>query len=111
MRLDRLTNSTREALVAAQQTAQSAGNPDLVPQRAWEFLAMAEHPILGDGVAKVELGYQLISMVQDRVPTPEGFDVSTDANRLSEIEVSVPTNAESPHEVRLSGTASAIRLN
>ena len=44
-------------------------------------------------------------------PTPEGFDVSTDANRLSEIEVSVPTNAESPHEVRLSGTASAIRLN
>jgi ATP-dependent Clp protease ATP-binding subunit ClpB len=32
MRLDRLTNSTREALVAAQQQAQSAGNPDLVPE-------------------------------------------------------------------------------
>lgn len=52
----------------------NGGNPDLVPQRAWEVLAMAEHPILGDGVAKVELGYNRISLVQDRVPTPEGFD-------------------------------------
>ena len=52
----------------------NGGNPDLVPQRAWELLAMVEHPILREGVAKVELGYQRISMVQDRVPTPEGFD-------------------------------------
>ena len=52
----------------------NGGNPDLVPQRAWEFLGTIEHPILGDGVAKVELGYNLISLVQDRVPTPEGFD-------------------------------------
>lgn len=43
-------------------------------------------------------------------PVLEGFDVSTDANRLSEIDVSVPTNPGSPHEVRLSGTASSIRL-
>jgi hypothetical protein len=52
----------------------NGGNPDLVPQRAWEVLAMVEHPILGDGVAKVELGYNRISLLQDRVPTPEGFD-------------------------------------
>jgi hypothetical protein len=52
----------------------NGGNPDLVPQRAWELLATLEHPILGDGVAKVELGYNRISLVQDRVPTPEGFD-------------------------------------
>ena len=52
----------------------NGGNPDLVPQRAWEVLAMVEHPILGEGVAKVELGYNAISLVQDRVPTPEGFD-------------------------------------
>lgn len=52
----------------------NGGNPDLVPQRAWEALAMVEHPILGDGVAKLELGYNRISLVQDRVPTPEGFD-------------------------------------
>jgi len=32
MRLDRLTNSTREALMAAQQEAQQEGNPELVPE-------------------------------------------------------------------------------
>ena len=36
MRLDRLTNSTREALMAAQQTATAAGNPELLPEH---FLA------------------------------------------------------------------------
>ncbi len=52
----------------------NGGNPDLVPQRAWEILGTLEHPILGDGVAKVELGFNRISLLQDRVPTPEGFD-------------------------------------
>lgn len=52
----------------------NSGNAELVPQRAWEMLATVERPILGDGLAKVELGYQRISLVQDRVPTPEGFD-------------------------------------
>lgn len=52
----------------------NGGNPDLVPQRAWEILGTLEHPILGDGLIKVEVGYNLISMVQDRIPTPEGFD-------------------------------------
>ncbi|MDB4972153.1 MAG: protein disaggregation chaperone, partial [Myxococcaceae bacterium] len=32
MRLDRLTNSTREALMAAQQDAQSTGNPEVMPE-------------------------------------------------------------------------------
>jgi hypothetical protein len=52
----------------------NGGNADLVPQRAWEFLATLEQPILGDGVVKVEAGYNRISLVQDRIPTPEGFD-------------------------------------
>jgi hypothetical protein len=51
-----------------------AGNADLVPQRAWEARLTVEKPILGDGLAKIELGYNLISQLQDRVPTPEGFD-------------------------------------
>lgn len=51
-----------------------AGNADLLPQRAWEGRLTAEHPILGDGLAKLELGYDRISLLQDRVPTPEGFD-------------------------------------
>ena len=52
----------------------NGGNADLLPQRAWEVLATVERPILGDGLVKVELGYNRISLVQDRIPTPQGFD-------------------------------------
>ena len=52
----------------------SGGNAELVPQRAWEALATVERPILGDGLVKLEAGYNRVSLVQDRVPTPEGFD-------------------------------------
>jgi hypothetical protein len=52
----------------------NGGNADLVPQRAWEALATLERPILGDGLAKVEAGFHRVSLVQDRIPTPEGFD-------------------------------------
>jgi hypothetical protein len=45
----------------------NAGNPDLVPQQAWEFHGMVEHPLLGDGVAKLDFGYNLINDLQDRV--------------------------------------------
>ena len=52
----------------------NGGNANLVPQRAWEVLGTLEHPVLGDGLLKLEGGYQRIQLVQDRVPTPEGFD-------------------------------------
>jgi hypothetical protein len=52
----------------------NGGNADLVPQRAWEILGTLEHPILGDGLVKLEAGYNRVSLVQDRIPTPEGFD-------------------------------------
>ena len=45
----------------------NAGNENLVPQRAWEFRLTADRPILGEGVVKLDLGYDLISMFQDRV--------------------------------------------
>ena len=45
----------------------NAGNENLEPQRAWEFRATADHPLFGEGLAKLELGYDLISMLQDRV--------------------------------------------
>lgn len=50
------------------------GNAELVPESAWEFLATAEHPLLGSGLVKAELGYDFVSDVVDRVPTPEGLD-------------------------------------
>jgi hypothetical protein len=52
----------------------NGGNADLQPQRAWEILATLEQPILGDGLVKIEAGYNRVEMVQDRIPTPEGFD-------------------------------------
>lgn len=52
----------------------NGGNPDLLPQRSWEALATIERQVLGDGQIKVELGYTRTALVQDRVPTPEGFD-------------------------------------
>jgi len=52
----------------------NGGNAELLPQRAWEVLATVQRPILGNGLIKLEAGYNRISLVQDRVPTPEGFD-------------------------------------
>lgn len=52
----------------------NGGNAELLPQRAWESLLTVERPILGDGLVKLELGYNRIEKVQDRVLTPEGFD-------------------------------------
>ena len=45
----------------------NAGNENLVPQRAWEFRLTADRPILGEGVIKLDVGYDLISMFQDRI--------------------------------------------
>ncbi len=52
----------------------NGGNANLLPQRAWEGLLTLQRPFLGDGLLKVELGWNQISLVQDRVPTPDGFD-------------------------------------
>lgn len=52
----------------------NGGNVDLLPQRAWEGLVTVERKLLGDGLYKLELGYNRVSLVQDRVPTPQGFD-------------------------------------
>lgn len=52
----------------------SGGNANLQPQRSWEGRLSAEHPLFGQGEARLELGYNLISLLQDRILTPEGFD-------------------------------------
>jgi hypothetical protein len=45
----------------------NGGNADLVPQRAWEFRLTLDRPLLGDGLAKLELGHDRISLLQDRI--------------------------------------------
>jgi Outer membrane protein beta-barrel family/TonB-dependent Receptor Plug Domain len=45
----------------------NGGNADLQPQRTWEFRLTAEHPLLGDGLFKLDVGHDLISLLQDRI--------------------------------------------
>ena len=45
----------------------NGGNANLQPQRAWEARLTADHALLGDGQVKLDLGYDNISMLQDRV--------------------------------------------
>ena len=45
----------------------NAGNPDLVPQQTWEFRGTIERPLLGEGLAKLDIGYDLVNDLQDRV--------------------------------------------
>lgn len=45
----------------------TGSNADLVPQRAWEFRATAEHPLLGDGLVKLDVGHDLVSKLQDQI--------------------------------------------
>ena len=45
----------------------SGGNAQLQPQRTWEIRATVEHPLLGDGLAKLQLGHDQVSLLQDRI--------------------------------------------
>jgi hypothetical protein len=45
----------------------NGGNPNLVPQQTWEFRGTLEHPLLGEGLAKLDVGYDLVNDFQDRV--------------------------------------------
>ena len=45
----------------------NGSNAGLQPQRAWEYRASIEHPLLGDGLFKLDLGHDLISKLQDRI--------------------------------------------
>ncbi|MEO7564461.1 MAG: outer membrane beta-barrel protein [Sphingomicrobium sp.] len=45
----------------------NGGNANLVPQRTWEARVTAEHPLFGTGKARLEMGYDLVDQLQDRV--------------------------------------------
>ena len=51
----------------------NGGNAELQPQRTWELRGTVEKPILGDGLVKLDVGHDRISMLQDQILTPEGF--------------------------------------
>ena len=52
----------------------SGGNANLQPQRAWEVRGTVDRPLFGSGLVKLDVGYDHISMLQDRILTEEGFD-------------------------------------
>ena len=54
---------------AADLSAQrvSGGNSDLQPQQTWEFRASIDHPLLGDGLFKLDLGHDQVNQLQDRI--------------------------------------------
>jgi hypothetical protein len=45
----------------------NGGNANLEPQRTWEFRATVDHPLLGDGLLKLDLGHDVVSRLQDRI--------------------------------------------
>jgi len=57
----------------------NGGNANLQPQRSWEGRLLFEHPILGAGKVRLELGYDLVSMLQDRILIFDQNNVPFDA--------------------------------
>ena len=72
----------------------NGGNAELQPQRSWEGRATIEHPLLVKGLAKLEVGYDRVSLLQDRVLTPEGFDapgnLGTGTRRFAKLNLDAP---------------------
>jgi ATP-dependent Clp protease ATP-binding subunit ClpB len=98
MRLDRLTNSTREALVAAQQEAQSAGNPDLVPEHFLGALLASDSgvaaPILQKaGVDARALKTQLVKLLS-KLPKVKGGAEPSISRRLNKLLTDAWTQTE-----------------
>jgi hypothetical protein len=45
----------------------NGGNAGLEPQRSWEVRATVDHPLLGDGLVKIDVGHDQVSLLQDRI--------------------------------------------
>ncbi len=73
----------------------NGGNAELQPQRKWEFLLTADRTIFGDGRVKVDLGYNAVSKVQDRIPL---FDLDPATGELVRNGLDAPGNLGSGRE-------------
>ena len=97
----------------------NAGNENLEPQRAWELRLMGERPLLGDGVIKLELGHDRVSMLQDRIlifdDEGNGFDapgnLGTGKRSFAELTVDAPlSRLWSGLRAKLTGTLQRTRV-
>jgi hypothetical protein len=71
------------------------GNAELQPQRKWEFLLTADRTIFGDGRVKIDLGYNAVSKVQDRIPL---FELDEATGELVRNGLDAPGNLGSGRE-------------
>ncbi len=83
----------------------NGGNADIVPQRTWELRLTIDRPILGKGVVRLEFGHDRVSMLQDRILTPEGFDapgnIGSGTRSFAEITVDAPLDSLGLKSTRL----------
>jgi hypothetical protein len=83
----------------------NAGNADLRPQRTWELRGTFEKTMLGDGLVKVDLGYDRVSELQDLILTPEGFsapgNLGTGTRRFASAQLDAPLERLGFRGVRL----------
>ena len=95
----------------------NAGNANLLPQRAWESRLLAEHPLLGTGQAKLELGFDRISLLQDRILTDDGFDApgnigsATSAFATASLDLPLDSLVWKGVRLKASGTVRHMRVN
>jgi hypothetical protein len=72
----------------------NGGNAELVPQQSWESRFTLDHPVLGKGLVKLDLGYDRVNQLQDRILTDAGFDapgnLGTGTRAFASFNVDVP---------------------
>ncbi|WP_114226837.1 MULTISPECIES: hypothetical protein [Sphingomonas] len=83
----------------------NAGNADLLPQRTWEMRATLEKSVLGEGLIKLDVGYDRVSQLQDLILTAEGFsapgNLGTGTRSFVSAELDAPLGALGLKGVRL----------
>jgi hypothetical protein len=83
----------------------NAGNADLRPQRTWELRGTFEKTLLGDGLVKLDLGYDRVSELQDLILTPEGFsapgNLGTGTRRFASAQLDAPLEKVGLKGIRL----------
>jgi hypothetical protein len=45
----------------------TGSNANLQPQRSWEYRASVDHPLLGDGLLKIDIGRDQVTLLQDQI--------------------------------------------
>ncbi|WP_156029955.1 TonB-dependent receptor plug domain-containing protein [Sphingomonas sp. URHD0057] len=72
----------------------NGGNANLVPQQTWQYRFTVEHPLLKTGLVKLDLGYDKVNQLQDRILNDDGLDapgnLGTGTRRFASINVNAP---------------------